>query len=506
MAKSRVQRNLEAIRRINAFKYKSRCTQSPVNKWEKEMPKEMQTIIISDDEDDDEEEWLHARQPVASSGTPCRSSISRSKALRGRATRRIIEDEEEEIETHTTQRITHRSQESQQSKNKTSIQIVINQNVLKDVAPSIELSFQSLTEILNFLNDHKLQVRELQNNSEFLKLFELCKNVIQYLPNNSSNDLINQMGELMFFRKGRTKLMLVREITSMESDRYASFNSKVFAFLKEKGSAVPMMGAVSGWTSVAKPQVTLLDNSLWTNLVLDFHQIYNHYVRRSARDATAGRTGMFFACHVEPRLMLYYACQKIQRLLSCSLPQALRSLETLKGQHHEEVEIFISDNPCGTCRKFKEKIEDLTGLRFVIKSCKNLAEIGRVLRYNDRHRQFPTKAVDPFQVKSKFEVVIRSKSVKELERGLVTVREETVEEERWSASVVVGEQRRGKRRKYSMLDSDDEEEYEPSKKRQSKNRKRGLLSPRKTPQKKIASRPSQSPFVGSTGRRLEFAK
>ncbi|RFU24924.1 hypothetical protein B7463_g11415, partial [Scytalidium lignicola] len=451
----------------------------------------MATIVISDD-DEDEEEWIFARKPTNT--IPNNVSMSRSKALNGRASRRIIdyssEEEERELEIQRT------AQTASIDKDITHV----TQSKLEEINVSLKLSTNTLTRIVNFVKDHKIEVVELQKNQYFQQLVEMCNLVIQSIPAQVQDDLVRHLGEIMFMRRGRNKLLLVQEVDSLMSNRQSAFNSKVFAFIKTKSSPYPIMGAVSGWSTVAQPQVTLLDNDDWTHNVLDFHRIYDYRIRNSSRDPFHPQKipGVYFSCHVEPRLMLWYACERAKQLFSYSQSQALKSLEELRDfPHVDEVEILISDNPCPTCLKFKEKIEELTGLTFTIKVCQNVAEIHRVLKASDRHRHFPVNAVDPFEShKSEFQVVISSKSISELQRGVVTVRE-SINEQRWSGTTIHRKRNARRNRKHSFIDSDDEEEYIPREERRKRRRSTGLLTPDSTPQKKNAFRNLNTPSVSA---------
>lgn len=378
------------------------------------------------------------------------------------------------------------------------------QSRLGEACLSMKLGATNLGTIVKFIQETKIHFDELKGNKHFQTLLSMCRSVLDLVPD---ENIIQKGAEIMFVKQSRRTVLLVQQIESIVAHGQTSIKSKVYAYIKPKDASQPLMGAISGWSSVAQHDLKLLNNKEWTQNVLDFCRIYGLHLNRSGSDFSHPDKipGVYQACHVEKKLILYYACEKVKELFGINHSRLLYTLESLRSADYlPEVEILISVAPCRDCLKFKAEVEQITGLKFTITPCRNLTEIQPTGGNKSRTQE---GIVGPLETRtSRIEVVIHAKSSTELRKGLLTSRKESVREQRWS-EVITKE-----RFKHRFPDDGGDEdagyaddEYLPPSKRSKKDRRRfrrGMFTPCFTSRKSTSFRRfPESPNVGAASRK-----
>lgn len=201
-----------------------------------------------------------------------------------------------------------------------------------------------------------------------------------------------ELDQYYVFRSGSRSVKLLSPIESLRCNSYYT-RRKVLGFLRRKGEMFPLMMALPGWTPCADPHPKLLDSEIWCEYVLQVAANLDHHFQSGSFDRVHNkRDGTTYASHVEPKLVLWFACYLLTKRMGEKLN--LRKLWLLRRlETRIEAEIIISEEPCHSCKKFTEVIELVTGLKFTFKVCTNL---GTLKHYRNIHgqKQYPLFASD----------------------------------------------------------------------------------------------------------------
>jgi hypothetical protein len=181
------------------------------------------------------------------------------------------------------------------------------------------------------------------------------------------------------YRASSSLLYLLKPVEVFKGN--VNYNrKKVFGFIRPKGSREPAMCAMPGWTVCTEKHSKLLEPDLWTTVVKEFVNFHNHDFRVSPFDKHHGREeGDTYAAHVEPRLMLWYAIDVLQKQTGkVEHPSKQRGdLWMLRDavQKSIQAEIVISRPPCRQCIMFQDFMERYTPIKFSFIVCRNLGEV-----------------------------------------------------------------------------------------------------------------------------------
>lgn len=167
----------------------------------------------------------------------------------------------------------------------------------------------------------------------------------------------------------------------------------------------------------------MLDSVVWAENVkffTDFHDL--EFGRKVWDDIHNKEHGHTYRCHVELRLMLWFACfilVKAQPSLQLSSWKAkIGRLHQLKDLvKNVEAEIILSKAPCKSCRRFKKFFQRYTGLSFKYVTCSTL-----IMECDDEERENPERAVIQQEIpqelqvheeeqRANIEVVLRRRSI-----------------------------------------------------------------------------------------------
>jgi hypothetical protein len=173
---------------------------------------------------------------------------------------------------------------------------------------------------------------------------------------------------------------------------------KVFGYLRGKGSTHPLMCALPGWTPCVEQHPRLLEPNLWTDIVTDFVNFHNHRFRTSPFDRCHERAdGDTNASHVEPRLMLWFAIDVLQKMTGIIRPPSEQKgdiwmlKDIVRGKI--EAEIILSRPPCQECLAFQEFLESYLPIKFSYIVMKNLGEV-KLQKVKNHQKSVPLFAVD----------------------------------------------------------------------------------------------------------------
>jgi hypothetical protein len=233
-----------------------------------------------------------------------------------------------------------------------------------------------------------LQANDIEEDDTIGSIRNHCAAIINLLPEaKSRTDLptgdvpstIAYYGQSFVYRATSSLLYLLRPVEVFKG-KAPYHRGKVFGFVRSKGSSDPAMCAFPGWTVCAEKHQKLLDPDIWTTVVKEFVKFHNHDFKVSPFDKYHGReVGDTYAAHVEPRLMLWFAIDILQKQTGKVRPPSKQrgDLWTLKdiARKSIEAEIVISRLPCRQCLMFQEFMERYTPIKFRFIICKNLGEV-----------------------------------------------------------------------------------------------------------------------------------
>jgi hypothetical protein len=335
-----------------------------------------------------------------------------------------------------------------------------------------------------------------------------------------ASETMKILDEYYVFRAGSNSVMLLAPIEAFRCNQRYS-RKKVLGLIRKSGhgGGYPLMFAFPGWKSCVEEHPRMLDSEIWSDRVLQFADLHGHTFRTDGFDVHhQKKVGASFASHVEGKLMLFFACELLQRRVHEKLD--LRRLWRLRDlTSGTEAKIFISEKACNDCLKFKRVVESVTGLNFTFQVCKNLGML-HPFRTPKGYKRYPLYAgeeeeedeedqedEEDFQPPVKLLPASTSKV-------MVVIRSSPGNPSKTTAQVQLTQSRssnsgpRQPRHKRQYEDSDDNEDYEESSRVQnetpSKSRRTtragartgtGLLSPGLSP----GSRSDSSSQVGGMG-------
>jgi hypothetical protein len=242
-----------------------------------------------------------------------------------------------------------------------------------------------------------LQANGIEEDDTIGSIRNHCAAIISLLPEAKSRadlpaeDLpstIEFYNQSFVYRASSSLLYLLRPVEVFKG-KVNYHRRKVFGFVRSKGSSDPAMCAFPGWTVCAEKHPKLLDPDTWTTVVKEFVTFHNHDFKVSPFEKYHGReVGDTYAAHVEPRLMLWFAIDILQKQTGKVLPPSKQrgDLWILKDIARKpiEAEIIISRPPCRQCLMFQEFMERYTPIKFQFIICKNLGEVKFT---KDKHKQ-----------------------------------------------------------------------------------------------------------------------
>lgn len=220
-------------------------------------------------------------------------------------------------------------------------------------------------------------------NSDFLHTLQRCCTEIATLlkfkasPLTASQDTSTSAkieDEYYVFRASSHSVKLLGTIESFACNRLYS-SKKVLGFIRRPGEGFPYMVAFPGWGACVDSHSKVLDSKIWSERALKFARNIGHQFRTDGFDTFHGKPfGASYASHVEPMLMLFYAHQIFVKTRKEDF--SLRRLHLIRLTKAKiEADIFVSEEPCRSCKVFQELVEAVTGIKFHIKVCKNLATL-----------------------------------------------------------------------------------------------------------------------------------
>ncbi|KAF4637954.1 hypothetical protein G7Y89_g103 [Cudoniella acicularis] len=250
-------------------------------------------------------------------------------------------------------------------------------------------SLQKSAELLKPIGNAEDVEMWLQDNgfegSEHIKdLKQSCEAICEHLrsqnPTSRENSKLSGKGfnEFFVYRDGVKNVTLLAPIHlpfKANSSNYAV--KKTFGFVRRKGSCLIKMHAISGYKECLEPQDDLLDSAAWLKVVRRFGRHIGFLFRSDGFDKMHGmESGDSCASHVEPSLMLYWALYILGRSLKLGKVPSIKQLFTLRKLNTpKDAEIFISDEPCDSCDSFREKMQLLTGIKFIVHVVPNLGKL-----------------------------------------------------------------------------------------------------------------------------------
>lgn len=123
----------------------------------------------------------------------------------------------------------------------------------------------------------------------------------------------------------------------------------------------------------------MLDSAEWLELVKQVAPFFGHKFKRGQFDKRHKREdGDEYASHVEPSLMLWYACYLHRKLTGVDMPfkERLGHLFKLqKSGRKFEAEILLSKGSCSPCEIFQAGFEAFTGIKFTFPVMDNYAPV-----------------------------------------------------------------------------------------------------------------------------------
>ena len=263
----------------------------------------------------------------------------------------------------------------------------------------------SVEDVTDWLDDKGLTDEEVIRN-----LRRACTAISDLLkarasPVNTGNRVSESssgLDEYFIYRAASNSVMLLGPIESIRCNRYYS-NKKVLGFIRRRGEGYPFMIAFPGWTPCAEAHEKVLDSEIWTKYVMQFAKNVGFTFQEDRFEVhNKIRPGTTHASHVEPKLLLFFACHIFIKRMKRKAN--LKQLHLLRHSGSTtEVEIFISEEPCYSCKKFKREIETVTGLKFHFRVCRNLATL-KFYRNTRGCKTYPSFAADEAELVERIQI------------------------------------------------------------------------------------------------------
>ena len=134
----------------------------------------------------------------------------------------------------------------------------------------------------------------------------------------------------------------------------------------ERGQDYPVLGAMRGWGTMGRSHL-VLDGLQWTTEVFRICGVLDYHLPSHTLDQ--GHTGAYFATHAEKQLIAYFISKHTFLPYESYGPQLGELFKIRPNGLLRTATILISNKEiCSDCRNFKEKVRQLLGIEFTIKS------------------------------------------------------------------------------------------------------------------------------------------
>ena len=289
---------------------------------------------------------------------------------------------------------------------------------------------------------------------------------------------LKELDQYFVFRQGSSRVMLVAPMESFRCNKRYSKN-KPLGVLRRPGYCDPLMLAFPGRKACADAHDKLLDSEIWAEYVHKFAKHIEFKFRGDGFDKWHDKEeGSSFASHVEPKLMLFFACYLLVNRMGHELNlHMLWLLHNLKSRI--EADIFISEEPCTDCKRFKAAIETHTGLKFSLKVCQNL---GILKPYRDEkgRRKYPRYPEEDSELDEEDVQMQLSPALSSTSKIMVLIKSNTGTSTKTRTEVHVTSvaKREPRRRKRQYEEDDDNEDYEESPRKSRTDDQSVVLIPR----------------------------
>ncbi|KAK0125318.1 hypothetical protein ONS95_000655 [Cadophora gregata] len=287
-----------------------------------------------------------------------------------------------------------------------------------------------------------------RNDNSSIQLQDHCATISALLSPSSSTSTLAYSRELpdtiQFYNQyfahlgpGR-RLYVLRPVEVLQGNTNLT-RRKVTGFIQHKGSNFPLKYALPGWTQCVDNHPNVLDSDFWTKEVQRWGSFHNHHFPNHPFDEYHGKDkGHACASHVEPRLMLWYACDRLCVLRGIDKPVRVLLGELFRLRDYDEkieAEIFLTRAPCKKCLEIKKLIEDYTRIIFHIRVIPTLGELqlerskhgwvtfSRYAQVNDDDRSEPDMEDAEFEEdgEEEVEVLERQKTVEKTKSTFAVV-------------------------------------------------------------------------------------
>ncbi|KAH7342823.1 hypothetical protein BKA65DRAFT_595873 [Rhexocercosporidium sp. MPI-PUGE-AT-0058] len=258
----------------------------------------------------------------------------------------------------------------------------------KKVAKALEKAAKMLTSLGNQADVLKTLERVASRGGDTAdQVQEHCDTILTFLATSprtaqNTNDevpsTIDLYDQYFAHQAPGKQLYILRPVEVFKGNNNLT-RGKVAGFIQNLGSNFPLKYALPGWTPCVEDHPRLLDCALWTKEVQRWAEFHNHHFPTHPFDQYHGKAqGHACASHVEPRLMLWFACDRLRELRGIDKPIRVLLGELFRLRDYDvkmEAEVFLTRDPCRKCLEIKKLIEDYTRILFHIRVIPNLGEL-----------------------------------------------------------------------------------------------------------------------------------
>ena len=199
-----------------------------------------------------------------------------------------------------------------------------------------------------------------------------------------TRETLSGMEDFFLFRdEGHTMTLLAP--VELPFKLGCNIKKKVFGCIRRHGAYFPLICSISGSSAPANNLIhpKLLDSAVWTEQVHRLGTFFRHRFRCDGFDEYHGHPkGTSYASHVEPKLMLWYACRLFTKLtggeplpLDEQVDMLPGGLKLLIGTTKPKAEVLVSRKPCTDCEKFQQLMTRKTGIEFKFIILANLGKL-----------------------------------------------------------------------------------------------------------------------------------
>ncbi|KAH8668215.1 hypothetical protein BGZ60DRAFT_515618 [Tricladium varicosporioides] len=196
-------------------------------------------------------------------------------------------------------------------------------------------------------------------------------------PSRRGNGVLEGFEGMYVYRDLANTIMMLAPMEFFKAS--TSMKGKTFGFVRPAGSYFPLIYSISGWQNIIATSSTMLDSDFWTKEVFRVGDFFCHKFRTTGWEDRRGKPrGMDFASHVEPKLMLFFACHIV-----CQMEGRVMSVRKQIAAMHKigrlpnppAAEIILNRKPCKCCRQFRDALLDHTGINFTFIQCPTLGKV-----------------------------------------------------------------------------------------------------------------------------------